>query len=45
MLVTPCGDVISSVSKDLPGSLLSFPVDDQSTFLGIREVTQRRATL
>ena len=39
------GDVNSSVSKHLPGSLFSFRFDDQPTFLGIREVTQRRATL
>ena len=41
MLVALCGDVNSSVSKHLPGSLFSFRSDDQPTFLGIREVTQR----
>ena len=45
MLVALYGDVNSGVSKHLPGSLFSFRFDDQPTFLGIREVTQRRATL
>ena len=37
--------LIAGVSKHLPGSLFSFRFDDQATCLGIREVTQRRATL
>ena len=45
MLVALYSDVNSSVSKDLPGSLFLFRFDGQPTFLGIREVTQRRATL
>ena len=39
MLVALCGDVNSSVSKDLADNLFSFRFDDQPTFLGIREVT------
>ena len=39
MLVALYGDVNSSVSKHLPGSLFSFRFDDQPTFLGIREIT------
>ena len=39
MLLALYGDVNSSVSKHLPGSLFSFRFDDQATFLGIREVT------
>ena len=35
----------SRVPEHLPGSLFSFRFDDQPTFVGIREVTKRRATL
>ena len=33
--------IAAGVSKHLRGSLFSFLFDDQPTFLGIREVTQR----
>ena len=45
VLVALYGDINSGVSKHLPGSLFSFRFDDQPTFLGIGEVTQRKATL
>ena len=37
--------MVTLIAVSLTSSLFSFRFDDQPTFLGIREVTQQRATL